>query len=569
MGYEYDPSAGLFRKDKIEIQGTLDTVTLNALQGNTRITQTKSNSSGDFTLSLKIGSIYQLKYIKKGYAESAVTIDLTSIPEDLSGPGLLLTNIELLLNHHQSDKAIDNGKTIGLIKYKKATKQFEFTPQIYDKQDRMFKDEEDNAVKNLLRESIKSNSKNNKKPYNNSSSSNLVSTSAAFEENRIQSVHPQLSIPKNGALAKIENWSNITREDIESRAEEIQNAWVQIEKDKLIALTLEDSLIIQARTELLKSAEKELEAAKAFIHEQQEKISAQNWFNLILSLGSLALAAFIFILLKRNTEKKEANLVLAAKNKKITDSINYAERIQRSILLSDLKIKEIFPNSFIYHKPLAIVSGDFYWFSEVEGKKIFAAIDCTGHGVPGAFMSLIANTLLNKIVNEKKITSTSEILTELNKGISEALHQSSGDDFSQDGMDMSICAVDTSLNRLTFSGAMNHGFLIQNKELKELAADIIGIGGMIRPERLKKFKFQEIYIPLSKGDMVYLFSDGYMDQFGGTENKKFNLKQFKDLLIEVSSLKPKEQGKEIDKRFNNWRGNQAQIDDVLIVGVQI
>ncbi|MEO9532933.1 MAG: SpoIIE family protein phosphatase [Crocinitomicaceae bacterium] len=573
MGYEYDPSVGLFKKDKVQIKGIVDKVLIEATVNAKKITSTKSSSSGDFGLSLKIGERYHIQYSKSGYGKSSLDIDLTNIPKDIAKGGLLLKNIELLLNHFQSDKAIDQGKTLGLVKYNVSQKQFEFNRQVYGKKERMFKNDEDNAAKNLLENSVESNSGNNNTPYNHDSpevvtNEDTTSTEAIMDKGE-KLIIPKLPTSQHSPLSKIENWSSITKDDIDARAQEIQSAWEQLEKDKLIAVTPEDFLIIQAREELLKSAEKELEAAKAFIDEQDKKIAAQNWFNIALIIGLLALGAFVFILFKRNKEKKEANKILADKNKKITDSINYAERIQRSILLSDAKIKSIFPNSFIYHKPLAIVSGDFYWFSEVNGKKIFAAVDCTGHGVPGAFMSLIANTLLNQIVNEQKITSTGKILNELNEGIREALHQSSEDYFSQDGMDMSICSFDAQSNELTFSGAMNHGFLMQQGELKELEADIIGIGGMMRPKRLKDFKFQETKVKLSPGDMIYLFSDGFMDQFGGPENKKFNVKNFKELLQEASGLNPDEQIKIIDKRFKSWKGTTPQIDDVLIVGVQV
>ena len=577
MGYQYDPSAGIFKKDQVDIQGTLEGVTFEAFVGSKSITKTKSSSGGDFGLSLEIGKKYALKYSKSGYGNSRIDIDLSEIPENFAKGGLLLKNIELLLNHFKSDKAIDNGKTLGEIKFNSSKKQFVYNPQIYDKKERLFKKEEDNAAKTLLAESIDKNKSNNATPFktgvtvtaDNVNDNNGVTENPDINENKKNTaVIPRLGLTKDSPLAKIDNWNAITKDDLDVRAQEIQDAWAQLEKDKLIAVTPEDFLVIQAREELLKAAEKELDAAKLYIVEQDEKLSAQKSFNILLILGLLILAAFAFILFKRNKEKKTANALLAAKNKKITDSINYAERIQRSILLSDAKIKGIFPSSFIYHKPLAIVSGDFYWFSEIKGKKIVAAIDCTGHGVPGAFMSLIANTLLNQIVNEKGITSTSQILTELNLGIQEALHQESNDGLSQDGMDMSICAYDQNLKQLTFSGAMNFGYLVQNNELTELEADIIGIGGMMRPERLEKFKFQEQTLSLSTGDMVYLFSDGYMDQFGGSENKKFNLTQFKELLKKVSSMSVEDQKSEIDKAFVKWKGATPQIDDVLVIGVK-
>ena len=164
MGYEYDPSAGLFKKDQVDIQGTLAGVLFEAYVGSKLVTKTKSSSGGDFGLSLEIGHKYDLKYSKSGYGHSLIGIDLSNIPDDFANGGLLLKNIELLLNHFKSEKAIDNGKNLGEIKYNVSKKQFEYTPQVYDKKERLFKKEEDNAAKTLLAESIEKNESNNKKP---------------------------------------------------------------------------------------------------------------------------------------------------------------------------------------------------------------------------------------------------------------------------------------------------------------------------------------------------------------------------------------------------------------------
>lgn len=251
------------------------------------------------------------------------------------------------------------------------------------------------------------------------------------------------------------------------------------------------------------------------------------------------------------------------KNKHITDSINYAKRIQDSILPTQEELSKCFSDYFIFFKPKEIVSGDFYWLSSAQnGKKILAVADCTGHGVPGAFMSMIGNTLLNEIVNEKNILHPCEILNQLNEGIIQALHQESR--AQDDGMDISVCLFEE--EKITFAGANHSMYIVQNDSLNVIKGDIYSIGSMFGK---KDFSFSQQEIPLRENSFVYFSTDGFSDQVGGTSGKKFFAKQLENLLLSIASLEIKEQEKELKKIFDTWKGNYTQLDDVLLAGIKI
>lgn len=250
---------------------------------------------------------------------------------------------------------------------------------------------------------------------------------------------------------------------------------------------------------------------------------------------------------------------LAEKNKDITDSIRYAKRIQIAILPP----KSPFPNTFILFKPKDIVSGDFYWFTEVGDKQYFAAVDCTGHGVPGAFMSIIGHSSLNKIVNQYGVLDPGKILTELNKEVILTLHQEGAVGEVMDGMDLALVAYDTRKNMIEFAGAFNPMYLVRNGELLETKADRQAIGRSL-DNHGKEFTTNEVKV--QKGDVIYLFSDGYADQFGGDKLKKFKARNMKDLMTAIAS-KPVDTQKDIlDDAIEKWRGEVQQVDDILVIG---
>ncbi|HLO58198.1 MAG TPA: two-component regulator propeller domain-containing protein [Bacteroidales bacterium] len=262
---------------------------------------------------------------------------------------------------------------------------------------------------------------------------------------------------------------------------------------------------------------------------------------------------------ERTQALQEANLLLSMKNKDILDSITYAKRIQLAILPTEI----LFEKTFILYKPKDIVSGDFYWMNVAGGKEFAAAVDCTGHGVPGAFMSFIGFTSLNKIIIEQGIYNPAAILDRLNIEVAVTLHQK-GEAIVNDGMDISLICYSPDTGILEFSGAFNSLVIIRNKELIEIKADRFAIGRSTGNEK----NFTNHTFKVEKGDSVYMFSDGYADQFGGPDGKKFKTSTLKELLRNISESDTETRLKILDSAFENWKGNGEQIDDVLVFGRQ-
>lgn len=273
----------------------------------------------------------------------------------------------------------------------------------------------------------------------------------------------------------------------------------------------------------------------------------------------------------KNHKLQSAYHELDEKNKDITDSINYARRIQDAILVPREEIESSLADFFIYYRPKDIVSGDFYYYSHSKNdpsKIIIAAVDCTGHGVPGAFMSMIGNGILTQLIAEKNIIQPSEILNGLHEGIRNALKQNTSKVETNDGMDIAICTFNSQQRELQFAGALRNLYIINDKmsDITEIKGDKQSIGGA----QYKSVKtFTNHVINLNKGDSFYIFSDGYADQFGGPRNKKFMSKNFEKLLVSINHLSMKEQERAINENFETWRGNAEQVDDVLVIGIRV
>ena len=261
---------------------------------------------------------------------------------------------------------------------------------------------------------------------------------------------------------------------------------------------------------------------------------------------------------------EKSNLKIEEQNQEIKDSITYAKRIQDALLAgTDLFASN--KNMFVFFQPRDIVSGDFYWVAEMGKLKIIVSADCTGHGVPGALMSMIGTTLLNKIVLEKRIVRPKQILSELDNEIKQALKQHT-EGATRDGMDVCLCCLDTENNKVIYAGAMRPLFLVRNHQLIEYSPTKLAIGGFAYG---KNKLFEEIEIDIEENDMFYLFSDGYADQFGGENGKKLMLKNFKKILISIAEMELPKQQENLKRVFNNWKGELDQIDDVLVIGFKI
>lgn len=272
------------------------------------------------------------------------------------------------------------------------------------------------------------------------------------------------------------------------------------------------------------------------------------------------------LLEQKNHEIAGQKLIIEEKNKDIIDSIKYAERLQKTILPPLKFINELIPNSFVFFKPKDIVSGDFYWIEKTKEGVLFAVIDCTGHGVPGAMMSLVGNNLLNKIVKEKGITAPRNILNELLQELFIALRQNADDIKANDGMDLTICLFNQQTNLLTYAGAFNPVLIARENELLELKTDKFSVG---KHSYEHNFKYTDHTLQLKKNDVVYLSTDGYYDQFGGERGKKLMRKNFYKLLQQISQFNKEDQIKKIEETFMLWKGNYDQLDDITIFGFKV
>jgi len=253
---------------------------------------------------------------------------------------------------------------------------------------------------------------------------------------------------------------------------------------------------------------------------------------------------------------------LLRQRKELTDSIYYASYIQSALLPNYKEWARILPDSFIYYNPRDIVSGDFYWMKKSQNILTVVVADCTGHGVPGAFMSIMGISFLNEIFSRGNVSTAKGVLNQLRERVMKALHQTGGSAEPKDGMDISLCMLNYETNELQFSGANQCMYIIRNNSLIEMKGDVmpIGIGG------LKERSFTNNVKSLEKNDILFMFTDGYIDQFGGEHNKKFKYPAFRQLLLDHSSLSLKKQGEKIAEALEMWKGYNMQVDDVLVLG---
>ena len=267
----------------------------------------------------------------------------------------------------------------------------------------------------------------------------------------------------------------------------------------------------------------------------------------------------------RHVELKEAYDKIEEINIEITASINYARRIQQAILPKPGEIRGLKDKILILYLPKDVISGDFYWFSKAGKKLVITAGDCTGHGVPGALMSMLGISFLEEIVKIRKITESGLILNELRKEVRSSLHQKGFKDEAKDGIDISLCVIDQEKQTIQYSGANNNLYLIRDNELIEYQADRMPIGIF----ELEDKDFVSQTIPAKPGDIIYMFSDGYIDQFGGPDRKRYKYKTFKAFLLKIHTLPLQEQKEMLEKEFFGWKGDNIQLDDVLILGMKI
>lgn len=398
------------------------------------------------------------------------------------------------------------------------------------------------------------------------------------------------------AVAKKAGANSVLRETYAQQAElyeEIGNFKLAYDYFKLFSDT-KDSLLNKENSKLItemnakyttEKKEKEIELLKKNEHIQQleltkkkNEVENQQTISIGILSGFVLLMIVAILMFNRYKLKKKANdqlqtafnlieeknALIEKSNVMITDSIEYAKRIQDAVLPDSEDISNLLSeNFFILYRPAQIVSGDFYWCSSQNNKTVFIVADCTGHGVPGAFMSMIGNTLLNEIVNELQITCPKKIAELLDSKIIQALHQHSNSK-QYDGMDMSICSIDKTSKEIHFTGARHHMYLY-NGSLQKIKGDPFSIGGA-QHQGAKVYTSQKI--DYKEHQTLYLLTDGFCDQSGGPDNKRFGSREFENLLANIQQLDMNDQLKKLEEVFDNWRGDTKQRDDVLVVGIQ-
>lgn len=372
------------------------------------------------------------------------------------------------------------------------------------------------------------------------------------------------------------------------RQHQLDDAISYLEKAVDVAESIDSKLdIYQAKEALSLVYEKKGDFATAFEHYKRFHKEREEMFN-HNNLQRIKNIQFLHdtISIKQETEierlknielqkaydeiEKQQHLIIE-KNKNITDSIKYAKRIQEAIFPPDKFIKELFTDLFIYYTSKDIVCGDFYWaYKDVSDKFgeniLFAAVDCTGHGVPGAFMSLVGHSLLNTAVKEKDLVEPAAILDFLNKGVTKTLRQTYEQSTVRDGMDIALCSWNKEKQLLQFAGANNPLWLIRNGELIEIKGDKFPVGIFLE-EKMQNFTNHQLNV--CEGDVIYIFSDGYADQFGGKKGKKFTKKRLKEKLLSIHHLPMSHQLSELQNTMMSWQGYLEQVDDMLIMGIRI
>jgi len=266
---------------------------------------------------------------------------------------------------------------------------------------------------------------------------------------------------------------------------------------------------------------------------------------------------------KNKIEKQRDEI--AFRKQEITDSISYGKRIQSAVLPPTGTLDKLLPGYFIFYQPRDIVSGDFYWILEKNGKVAVAVVDCTGHGVPGAFMSFLGYSILTEIGNSDPLSNAGKILDQLRLKLKAALHQTSENQETEDGMDMALCILDFKEKSCRFAGAYNSLYLVRDQIRKVFPGDKMPIGMHMFDDQ----PFTNHKLTLEKGDMLYMFTDGYADQFGGPRGKKFKIEPFHDLILQISKLDIKEQEKRLDEKLREWMGDADQVDDILVMGIRV
>lgn len=531
----------------------------------------KNTLKGVYTFEVNKPGLYTIEVSCKDYNSKTVFLDLNDIPELEKGQVLELTDLDfLLLSAETFPDDISTSEVMGTLTYNSYKNAF----QIDVNNTFRFKNDRHDISLRLLRRTITyirdANNKKVTSGYLRSNPARRIQSQprdSAAIDSMIKRVKAYREVEKKLDF-KFENYSTI--EEIDLGYIQLDSARMKLDSLMQNAVTREDSLMISKMEVQISLAELNLKMAKETITNQEEQLANQKRISTIYTVASIILLIILIGVIWLYLDRVKMNKELKHKNQLILDGINYAQTIQSSFLKSKEEIQKFIPEFSLFFKPRDIVSGDVYWANEVQGKLIVAAIDCTGHGVPGAFISMIANTLLNEIINTKKILEPGKILEELHLSFVDILQQKAGEKQAQDGMDMSLLVIDKAGKKIQFGGAKNHMYEINKGELNVVKADFNSVGGRaLRAKDGFNKSFNTREVELKPDSVYYMFSDGFVDQFGGEENKKFNLPQFRELLIQCAKLSPKDQEIKMQNAFESWKGENEQLDDVLVIGIKV
>lgn len=579
-GYEMETSRGLFKKNKTSVfEGTLEGVRLSLELEGEVVQESWTDEKGTYALPLEMNKLYTLVITKEGYNLNMLLLDTRALPLEVQQGGFHFLGAEFVLNSHKKGNDPDLNRSLGRLHYNPSRKQFNLAKTESDAQGAEGDPSYELLDKAIARNNDRIANYRPEQPPAMSEQSQAARTGGSIQ-NRGDERTPPKNAQRKGTgssrssiSSQLDLGPKLTSEITDTslltfKQEALERAREQLAMDKLRQQTREDSLILLKRESQIHAAEQEIYNARLLIQTQQDKLQAQQNSLILLVIVLVLLTGFSLLVYFFYRNKKRNSLLLEQKNSQITDSINYAQRIQQTILVGERTLKSYLPDSFVLSEPRDIVSGDFYFFHPHANGYVLAVADCTGHGVPGAFMSLIGHRLLREIVAERNITNPAQILEQLDEGVQRALKGEKEGEILQDGMDISVCYIETQSRTITFAAAMNPAYLIQESSLQVLPADISSIGGkVLRSGRSRSFTNKAV--PYEKGSMLYLFTDGFMDQFSESTDQKFNTRRFKEMILAMQSLASEDQKHEAYQTFKAWQGNVRQTDDILLMGIRL
>ena len=577
LGYEKDPKKGFLKKrNSVIIEGALQNARVVVINGGTRYRETTTDAQGTFSILLQFDKLYEVLISREGYNETKLFLDLRAVPKDYTTKGIRYPGVEFILNRYSNGQDSTLNEVLGRLFFNPQNDRFDF--EVYGER-KVPKNEQDTPVE-LMQRSVERNMGEflplTIQIKGTTKIDPVVLAEVVQDSARIDSLINLLleeersanliTISRNFNPNAIFGDDNPIDGDFDSRRKALDQArfWLQI--DGLTAKTVQDSLELLRRQQLIEIGERELAGAQTMLALEKAESDARAASNTRLIILLILLLLLILILGYFYREKLRTNALLSDRNKQITDSINYARRIQDSVLPGTVALHSVHADSIVYNRPLAIVSGDFYWVKSLPFGFRLAVIDCTGHGVPGAFMSLIAHQLLEAVGSASDI-GPAAMLEEVHERMIRTLSQTD-ETHSQDGMEIALLEVNRWDKVIRFAGAVNPLWLVKNGKVESIKGSPRSIGGLLAREGYTPAPFEEVTLPLQAGDTAYLFTDGMTDQFGGEEGQKLNSRRLKEILLEASRLPVVEQSAFIRGKMQDWQGKHIQPDDQLLVGLR-